>query len=212
MFKVRFPSPLKNVYLIKSDRVLKKEGDMLNEESGFTEKKEIYLDDYIEQIKRKFYQKGFDDGKKHLQDQVLNIVGIFKKATEKLEMEKNSLIKKGEKQLIRVAIAIAKKIIRKEVSVDPEIIKKVVREALQKIVESSSRLIIIRVNPQDWQSIMQIDPGTLPSELSTKKVEIKKDATIQPGGCIVETEGQLVNASIEHQIGQICEALLGEEK
>jgi len=93
---------------------------MLNEESGFIEKKEIYLDDYIEQIKRKFYQKGFDDGKKHLQDQVLNIVGIFKKATEKLEMEKNSLIKKGEKQLIRVAIAIAKKIIRKEVSVDPE--------------------------------------------------------------------------------------------
>jgi len=55
-----------------------------------------------------------------------------------------------------------------------------------------------------------MDKDFLLSELSESEVIIEKDESIQSGGCIVETEGQMINASIENQIEEISRALMEE--
>lgn len=211
MFKVKFPLPLKNVYLLNSGGDWEKKSNFSNNENP-SEKKSVYLASHIEQIKKLSYQRGFNEGKKQAESGICVVVEIFKQVAEKLELEKQSFLERSERQLIEMAVAIAKRIIRKEVSVDPEIVRKVAHEALQKVVDSPFSKIVMRVNPRDWESIMQINSSFLPPEVSKGKIRIEKDDRIQPGGCIVETDRQLVNASIEHQIQQIWKALTGEER
>lgn len=212
MFKLKFCLPLRNVYELEGDpEKLKK--NFYWEEANFREKKNDLLEKEVEKIKKVFYEKGFEEGKKEGENSVLTLSQVFKQAIKALEMEKQSFLKKSEVQLVKIALAIARKIIRKEVSVDPGIVKGIAREALQKVLGSHSEKIVLRVNPRDWEIVKRINEEfLLPDSYGESEIKIEKDSDIEPGGCIVETENQLVNASIEHQLEQIGKALTGEEK
>jgi flagellar assembly protein FliH len=201
--------PLRNIHKLERDLERLKRNSL---SSSGEESWENFLENEMEKVKKVFYQKGFEEGKRKAETSILILKELLKQAVEKLEVEKQNFLKKSEKQLIEMALAISKKIIRKEVSVDQEIIRKIAREALQRVVNSGSEKVVMRISPRDWESIMQIHQELLFPDKSGSEIKIEKDENIQPGGCIVETERGLVNASIEHQLEQIGKALMEEEE
>ena len=211
MFKIRLPFPLKNIYRVNGSVEKLKEKFDLKHNSGenLVFAKSRIVDD-VEKVKATFYRKGFEEGKRKAESSVLALKEMFKEAIEKLKIEKQNFIEESEKELVEMALAIAKKIIRREVSVDREIVKKIAREALRRVMNSPTRKIIVRINPRDWEALTEMDKDFLLSELSESEVIIEKDESIQSGGCIVETEGQMINASIENQIEEISRALMEE--
>jgi len=211
LFKLKLSLPLRDIHKLGRDLDRLKRNSFRSGENSQGEGNN-FLESRIEKVKEVFYRKGFEEGKREAETSILVLKEVLKQAVEKLEVEKQNFLKRSERQLVEMALAISKKIIRKEVSVDPEIIRKIAREALQRIVNSGSEKIVMRINPRDWESIMQSHRELLLPNGSGNEIRIEKDERIEPGGCIVETEKGLVNASIEHQLERIGKALLGEEK
>ncbi len=108
---------------------------------------------------------------------------------------------------LEVAIAIAEKVIRREIDHRPEISTTLVRESLQ--LASGCGEIHVRLNPQDLGS-MQSGETMLCDEL--KKLapsQIIADSSIRRGGCVVETKFGSIDNRIETQLERVAQELGG---
>lgn len=165
-----------------------------------------------------YYHKGFEEGRKKGVEEgrscVRGVLKAFNEALSQIEKERKKFLERSEKDLIEIALAVAKKIIQKEVEVDREIIRKVAGQVLRKAMDSHMRKIVVRVNPKDWEALMQGKENIFPLDFSGQEIslEVEKDASIQSGGCIVETEKEIINASVESQLEEIERVLKGEEE
>ncbi|HKX26681.1 MAG TPA: FliH/SctL family protein [Blastocatellia bacterium] len=102
-----------------------------------------------------------------------------------------------EQDLVRLALEIAKKIVHREVKVDHEIALTLARVALSRIHGRASA--IVRLHPDDCAYVRDRC-----ERLGTESaVEIVEDRSINPGGCIVQSELGEIDARIEQQFAEI---------
>lgn len=113
--------------------------------------------------------------------------------------------KQWEEQAIRLSVAIAERIIRREVATHPEITLSLLHEALQ--LAAGSQQLTIHLHPQDCESLgSQAD--TLARRLAgLATVQVLPDATLTPGGCRIETEQGHIDAALETQLQRIAQEL-----
>ena len=65
----------------------------------------------------------------------------------------------------------------------------------------------IRVNPAQVSIVKQEMPSVLEQAGLDAKILVVPDETMSEGGCMVTTTNGVIDATIETQIGIICEAL-----
>ncbi|MCW8174023.1 FliH/SctL family protein [Verminephrobacter aporrectodeae] len=106
-------------------------------------------------------------------------------------------------QLLALACDIAREVLRQELSVNPEALHPVVREALGMLV-AEGRPASVRLNPADMQGLTQ----PLRAALATpQQVQWMADAAVPPGGCLVECAGSVVDGSVEKRWQRALAAL-----
>ncbi|MCX8031412.1 MAG: FliH/SctL family protein [Thermodesulfovibrionales bacterium] len=103
----------------------------------------------IEEIEREAYEKGYEAGQKAgfemgEQKAMLLIQRLEKMLLDLGELRKRELMQL-EKQVLQLSLTIAKKIILKEISVNPEILVHIVKEALLKLQRAGQ--IVIKIHP-----------------------------------------------------------------
>lgn len=110
-----------------------------------------------------------------------------------------------EDQVAALAFKIACKVVRDCAEEKRDLVLAQAREALARVRESRS--VEIRVNPRDLP-VLEAAREAL-SELFEGPVTMKleAEASISPGGCLVETPTRLIDATIEAQLIQLGEAL-----
>lgn len=129
------------------------------------------------------------------------------KVTEKLillERKREEFFANAESEVVKLVIAIAEKVIGQIASERPEVVRDVVRQALER---SLGDRVIVRLNPEDYKQVMS--EGYQFKDLldRTKRLMFKEDEGILKGGCVVETEVGTIDAQIETQIEAIRKAL-----
>jgi len=125
-------------------------------------------------------------------------------AISALRNEADSYYQQAESELIKLGPAIARKIIGEELRSSEETIVAIVKEALTYAHRAKS--IVIRANADDARSLTKQKKKL---QLSTTcVVDIKPDATLQPGSCQIESELGIVDARLETQLRVIETALL----
>lgn len=107
------------------------------------------------------------------------------------------------------ALAVAERIVKREIQLDDEIVVRQVREALRRIVGVES--IKVRVHPDDEALIRSHRAALLALTDTTRDVVIEADHTIERGGCILESASGNVDARIATQLRQVEHALRVEE-
>ena len=108
------------------------------------------------------------------------------------------------------ALAVAERIVKREILLDDEIVVRQVREALRRIVGVES--IKVRVHPDDEVLVRSHRAALLALTDATRDVVIEPDNTIERGGCILESASGNVDARIATQLRQVEHALRIEEK
>ena len=131
---------------------------------------------------------------------------MLKRAVEQIELERQKMVMENEKEVLKMVMTIARKVIKKETEIDPEIIIRVARDALKQIADA--RKIVIKVNPLDWKKVKEKRQEILPPEISQDSIQIEEDKSIQRGGCIVKTEKEIIDARIDQQISEIEKVLM----
>jgi len=143
------------------------------------------------------YQKGMHDALEKIKKETKKDIELtcqsLHKAICDLEQERNSIWTQCEKEIVRLALAIAKKAVFHEISKkDSKIIEKVVEEALNKV--KGKKILKLHINPADIESLKQREITLL---LNNKNYEIVSDSDISPGGCKVVTDFGSVDARLE---------------
>lgn len=105
--------------------------------------------------------------------------------------------REAEESMVRLAIAIARRVLHREISTDPLAILGLVRTGLDRL--SARELHRLRLSPVDAQ-IAQDNRGDLQLPPA---VEIVSDPTLPPGSAIFETTRGELDASISSQLGEI---------
>lgn len=105
-------------------------------------------------------------------------------------------------QLLELACDIARQVVRQELSVNPNALQPVVREAVGMLV-TEGRPAMVRLNPIDMEAMAQ----PLREELDGPGVQWMADAAVPAGGCLVESAGTVVDGSLDKRWQRAIAAL-----
>ncbi len=118
-------------------------------------------------------------------------------ALSSFEQSRKQYFARVESEIVKLALAIAGKVIHREAQVDPMLIAAIVQIALGQLKDGSSATL--RVRPDEaskWRSHFE----ALPLQIG---VIITEDADLVRGDCLLETELGSVNFSLDAQLKEV---------
>jgi flagellar assembly protein FliH len=113
-----------------------------------------------------------------------------------------------EKEVVRLAVEVAKKIVHREIYLDKDIIQTLVRVALSHVSEKSP--VTIHLNPVDYGYLLE--ERTNISQSEGRDVTLLADNSVERGGCLVKTDCGDVDARIEEKFKEVEQAFFGVSK
>jgi flagellar assembly protein FliH len=123
---------------------------------------------------------------------------------EELERLKTSLVHQTERQVVQLALAIARRVILREVTLDPDLVGAITHVALERLGDASPATI--RLNPEDYSAVS----AHRGEHWAGTNVSVVPDPALPRGGCLVESAFGVVDASVDAQLGELATALLGD--
>lgn len=94
--------------------------------------------------------------------------------------------------VLELSCELARQVLRQELSVNPNVLLPVIREALE-MLAAEHRSAVVRLHPTDLEALK----GLMSTEFSGMALTLRADPTLQPGGCVVESAGMVVDASLK---------------
>jgi flagellar assembly protein FliH len=102
------------------------------------------------------------------------------------------------KAVLEMACGLAKQVLRQELRQPVERLERVVHEALG-LLMADSQTALIRLNPQDLEAFAQQFEPQLQQAFGHLSISLAADAQLSRGGCLVESAGTTVDASVERR-------------
>ena len=117
-------------------------------------------------------------------------LGLFHSAQEQLEQSQQTLAK----GVLELACELARQVLRRELSVNPNALQPVLREALGTL-NVDTKLAAVRMNPVDLDVMAQ----DMAREFPNLNLTLVPDSNITAGGCQVEAAGMVVDGTVERR-------------
>lgn len=162
----------------------------------------------LEALERDAYAKGYEagerEGKAAAAARVDAMLRQMNSTINEIGALRGGLMRRAERELVRLALAMAERVVRREIDVDRELLAVMARVAIDRLGENA--VATIHLNPVDHLVITggrEPDPG--------HAVELVSDPAIVRGGCMVKSSFGTIDAGIESQIRELSRALLGED-
>lgn len=127
---------------------------------------------------------------------------------DQLVQDRNRWLTEWENATIKLAIAIAEKIVGQQIATTPHLATNQIQHLLSLAVGSSR--IRVHLNPNDLDGLGAHAEQVVQSLTACGEVQLCPDENITPGGCIIETEHGTVDALVESQLEHISHELLNE--
>lgn len=134
---------------------------------------------------------------KQLQLEVADLRSQLVRSLDELEQLYAAIATRVEKDLVRLAIEIARKIVNRAVNTDPDVAITLARVALERLHPRA--VATVRVNPEDfnWVSEHKQQLGNYCT------IDLVADPSIARGGCLVQSEHGDVDARIDQQFAAV---------
>ncbi|HRV08079.1 MAG TPA: FliH/SctL family protein [Acidobacteriota bacterium] len=165
----------------------------------------------LEQVEREAFQKGFEAGRSSglevAQKRLDAVLGRFTHSLAELDRARSELIRKTQEDLVRLSVEIARKLVHREIQVDPDIITGLVQAALGRLKDAAR--VTVTLNPEDYEWIVQRLEKE-PELLGEREVELKASRDLERGDCIVECPFGMIDARISEQFKRIEQGLLSQ--
>ena len=153
-----------------------------------------------DEARKEAFQRGFSEGRTvgHSQAaaELQPVMDRLTRSLSDLASIRNRVRKAAESDLLKLAIAVARRVLHRELTLDPGSIEGLIRVALEKL--ESRDLCRVRVHP-DQEPVIR----TLLGRFSAASVELIPDPTLQCGDVMFETSHGTLDGSIEAQLQEI---------
>ncbi len=155
--------------------------------------------EFVQQAYNEGFQQGYEEAIQHHRQMI-----------ERLSNENSEKFQYFEGDLVRLALRVAERVIVAQFEKDPNTITRIVANALGAV--RHQREIYIRVNPQDFEIVKKNRSYLLEQLSRAREIDIRPDPEISRGGCLIESEAGVIEASIEKQLQNLENILLGNIK
>jgi flagellar assembly protein FliH len=118
---------------------------------------------------------------------------------------RRAMIRETERQMVQLAMAIARRVVRREVAIDSELTLTMARVALERLGDSTA--VTIRLHPDDFEATCRQREALL----AGSHVTVTPDPAVSRGGCLVQSDFGYVDASVDAQFQELARALLVDE-
>lgn len=170
-----------------------------------------------EESHNKGYQEGLEQGKQEgfeqgnqsaLADMQQTMQLTLKKAEgiiKTAEQEARQMIIDAERQILEIALAVAGKVLAREIEDNPTTILPIVKEALEKVRDQDQ--IIIRVNPEDYEMVLMAKRDLQLMVGRETAVSVAVDNIVPRGGCVIDTALGTVDARLDTKLELVYKAI-----
>ena len=147
--------------------------------------------------------EGRQAGRAEVKAQVDRLAGMFYDLAKPFE----ALDTEVERELLTLAMALARQIVRRELKADPTQIIGIIREAIAAL-PVATRDVRVHLHPEDATVVRQ---HLAPTE-NERAWTIIEDPVMARGGCQITTNTSRIDARLETRLGSILSELLGTER
>jgi flagellar assembly protein FliH len=145
------------------------------------------------------YERGQREGEaaavRRMGEQLQGKIEHLSRSIEQLALHRGKIQREAEPELVRLAMAVARRILRRELSVDPEALLGIVKAGLERI--ESAEIHRVRVHPEQARALAALLEG------AARRVEIAADAGLPVGAVIFETSRGSLDTGLETQLKEI---------
>jgi flagellar assembly protein FliH len=129
----------------------------------------------------------------------------FAQTLDELRGLRKEILRRTEREVVELALAIARRIVQREVSLDAELVVAMARVALDRLGEITTASI--RLHPDDHAAAL----GTRgASTLASHGVAVVADPSVARGGCVVQSDAGAIDVGVAAQIDELTHVLLGD--
>jgi flagellar assembly protein FliH len=159
-------------------------------------------------IERDAFAKGYAQGERAgLDAAATRADGMLRRLAQTIEdlgALRNEMIHRTERQAVQLVLAIAERIVQREVTLDRTLLLGMARVALDRLGEYGSATI--RLHPDDFQAI------GAKGVIDNPAVQVVADPAVSRGGCHVQSDFGFMDVSPESQFRELARALLSDHE
>ena len=163
---------------------------------------------HLATLEREAFAKGFAQGERAGAEAASKRGdAMLRRLTQTLEevtQLRTQMIRDTEHQMVRLALAVANRIIQREISLEPDLLIAIARVAMDRLGESAR--VTVRLNPDDYASTA----AAREREWGGSQVQVVADSRLPRGGCRIESDLGNVDASVDAQLHELAQALLNQ--
>ncbi len=168
-------------------------GESGEEEESAEPEEKIDLDAVRKQAFQEGYQAGAKAAEKRLAQESARKLAELGRVFDEVAGYKTALRAEAEQELVDLAFAIARRIVRRELGVDPTAVGALVKTCMQDFPTVAVQKVL--VHPDDLPLVREALGG---------EVEAAPDASIARGGAVLETDQGRLDARIDAQLEEIA--------
>lgn len=158
------------------------------------------VDELVNQARQSGYQDGYRNGlaalESYKQTQAAQMAAYMSDQVGALAADFHHRLESLEQQLAGriagVALELARQVVRTELYQRPEVVVEVAEQALGALL-ASARQIVLRLNPDDHA----LAQAQLTDMLAARGARLVPDASVTRGGCMIESDIAVVDATVE---------------
>jgi flagellar biosynthesis/type III secretory pathway protein FliH len=161
----------------------------------------------IEVAEREAHARGFAEGQQAAEAAAAAQLDVnsaqLAQAVHDLAAVRGVLMRRSERDLVRLAISMAERVLRREVEVDRELLVAMARVAIDRLGDSAAATI--HLNPTDHEIV-----GHRAADLG-RSVELVADSAVPRGGCVVKSAFGTIDTGLDSQVKELSHVLLGDD-
>ncbi len=141
--------------------------------------------------------QGLLEGEKRARAELAPLIERLARTIADLSSTRDAFRREAEEDVVRLSLGVARRILHREISIDPDALSGVIRVALGKF--ESRELHRVLVSEQDHPAVS----AALQTLRLPRRVEVIADSSLERGAALFETVKGTLDASVDTQLDEI---------
>ncbi len=146
-------------------------------------------------------ERGFEAGQQRLQA----MIDHLGQTLQEVGRLRSQLFAQSERELLELSLAIARKVLHHEASVNRDGILSLIRAGIMRV--SQRQELRIKVHPDDLLCTVSYKARLMSLLDGIETMAFEEDETVPPGSCVVETPTEIVDLRWEEQLEELAASL-----
>ena len=183
------------------------------EEQPKQELVEKISEDELQKIRDQAYQEGFQkghtEGLEAGQTEIETKKALLESMLHQLVEPTQACGEQTQQELLEMAFAISRQIVRRELKQDPTQLIAIIRDAL-KLLPIGSKNIQVLLHPEDASVIRNV--LSIDEDSPDSRWKLVEEPSMERGGCLLKTDNSNVDASVDRQIAVLFSRIAGGQR